>query len=97
MSAGIDTPPDSQRLNYSCDLVCAQCRACAQTRPNPNELGTSESLRLIDQIGEFPRRPLIVLTGGDPLKRTDIFDLVDRAARRGQEAAMTPSATPLIA
>ena len=39
---------------------------------------------------------MVVLTGGDPLKRWDIYDLIDYATRSGLKVSMTPSATPLV-
>ena len=48
---------------------------------------------MLADLTRFPRPPLLVLTGGDPLKRADVFDLVDHAASLGLDVAMTPSAT----
>lgn len=83
-------------VTQACDLVCRHCRACAHPRSHPAELKTADSLRLIDQLTEFPSRPMLVLTGGDPFKRADIFQLVEHAARSGIEVSITPSATPLV-
>ena len=83
-------------LTRACDLVCKHCRASAQSLANPFELSTEKSRQLIDQLSEFPRPPALVLTGGDPLKRGDIYDLVRYAVRRRIEVAVTPSATPLV-
>jgi radical SAM protein len=58
-------------------------------------LTTEQSLALIDQIATFPRRPTIVMTGGDPLKRADLFQLIRHAVASGLQVALTPSATPL--
>jgi radical SAM protein len=80
----------------ACDLACKHCRADAQKICDPNELTTSEAKRLVDQLTQFPKPPLLVLTGGDPLKRHDVFELVDYAAAAGLAVAMTPSATPLV-
>ena len=79
----------------ACDLACVHCRACAQPARNPLELSTEEAKRLIDQIAEM-HVPVFVLTGGDPLKRPDIFELVQYAHDAGIHASMTPSATPLL-
>ena len=79
----------------ACDLACVHCRACAQPARNPFELSTDEAKRLIDQIAEM-HVPVFVLTGGDPLKRPDIFELVQYAHDAGIQASMTPSATPLL-
>ncbi len=83
-------------LTQACDLVCLHCRACAQSRPDPNELNTAESKRMIDQLTEFPEPPMLILTGGDPFKRSDVFDLIDHAVAVGLEVSITPSATPLV-
>lgn len=79
----------------ACDLACVHCRACAQPARNPFELSTAEAKGLIDQIAEI-QAPIFVLTGGDPLKRPDICELVEYASGRGVHTSMTPSATPLL-
>jgi radical SAM protein len=83
-------------VTRACDLICAHCRACAQAWRHPEELSGQLSRDLIDQLASFPRKPLLVFTGGDPLKRDDIFDLIRYATDAGLETAMTPSATPLV-
>lgn len=79
----------------ACDLVCLHCRACAQPLRSPLELSTKEGKNLIDQVAQMAA-PLFVLTGGDPLKRPDIYDLVEYGTGRGVRTSMTPSATPLL-
>lgn len=83
-------------VTQACDLVCLHCRACAQTKSDPNELSTAKACLLLDQLREFPKPPLVVLTGGDPLKRADIYQIVEYGARRGLKMSITPSATPLV-
>lgn len=83
-------------VTRACDLVCAHCRACAQPISHPFELKTEQSKTLIDQFASFPKKPVLVFTGGDPLKRADIFELVRHAVDAGLQTAMTPSATPLL-
>lgn len=83
-------------LTQACDLVCRHCRACAQPARHPEELDPDNARRLLEQLGTFPKPPLVVLTGGDPLKREDVFQLVRQGAASGLEMAMTPSATPLV-
>ena len=80
----------------ACDLMCLHCRADAQKLRHPSELSTTDATKLFDQLATFPKPPLLVLTGGDPLKRHDIFTLVNRAVASGLQVAMTPSATPLV-
>ena len=82
-------------VTQACDLVCKHCRASAQENAAPGELTTEESKALIDQASTFPRRPMMVMTGGDPLKRADLFELIRHAVGSGLEVALTPSATPL--
>lgn len=82
-------------VTLACDLVCKHCRASAQELADPNELSIDQAKALIEQAASFPRRPMVVLTGGDPLKRKDLFELIRHAVGRGIEVALTPSATPL--
>jgi len=79
----------------ACDLACVHCRAAAQSKRSQFELTTEEGFRLIDEIGTMRPR-VFVLTGGDPLKREDTFDLIAHAKEVGLEPALTPSATPLL-
>ena len=82
-------------LTRACQLHCLHCRAEAQRRPNPLELTTEEGYQLIDQIAAMDQ-PLLVFTGGDPLERDDLYDLILYACNQGLEVAMTPSATPKV-
>lgn len=82
-------------VTMACDLVCKHCRASAQENPHPEELTHEQSKALIDQVATFPRRPMMVMTGGDPLKRADLFALIRHAVAQGLQVALTPSATPL--
>jgi radical SAM protein len=82
-------------ITLACDLVCKHCRASAQAERHPEELTPDQSLALVAQVAAFPRRPTLVLTGGDPLKRPDLLELIAAAVSRGLEVALTPSATPL--
>lgn len=79
----------------ACDLACVHCRACAQPKRHPFELTTPESEKLIRDIADL-RPPIFIFTGGDPLKRPDIYHLVRYAASYNLHPAMTPSATPLL-
>jgi len=79
----------------ACDLACVHCRAAAQARRSRFELTTEGGFGLIDQIAELKPR-VFVITGGDPLKREDTYDLIQHAKDRGLEPALTPSATPLL-
>jgi Predicted Fe-S oxidoreductases len=76
----------------ACPLACIHCRANAITRPLPGELSHAEALDLIRQVAEFGRPyPVLVLTGGDPLMRSDLWELVEEARSLGIPIAMAPS------
>lgn len=79
----------------ACDLACVHCRACAQPVRSSLELSTDEAKRLIDEVAAL-EVPVFVLTGGDPLKRPDIFELVEYASTQGVRISLPPSATPLL-
>jgi radical SAM protein len=79
----------------ACDLQCVHCRACAISQRNPAELSTAEAYRLIDEVKSFGN-PLMVFTGGDPLKRPDIYDLLRYSVKVGLRTNISPSATPLL-
>src|SRR5215475_1958840 len=79
----------------ACYLACVHCRACAQPARSALELSTEEAKRLIDEVAALGA-PVFVLTGGDPLKRPDIYELVQYASSNGVRISLTPSATPLL-
>jgi radical SAM protein len=81
----------------ACDLACLHCRAEANSQRSAGELSFAEAQGLVQSIKAFGAPyPLFVLTGGDPAKRADIFDIISYARAEGLRVAMTPSATPLI-
>ncbi|MEJ5368671.1 MAG: TIGR04053 family radical SAM/SPASM domain-containing protein [Bryobacteraceae bacterium] len=82
-------------VTQACDLACRHCRASAQPERHPAELTRAEAEELIRQIREFGD-PLLVFTGGDPLKREDLFDLLRMSVAAGLRTTITPSATPLL-
>jgi radical SAM protein len=82
-------------VTQACDLACVHCRASAQPDRNPFEQSTEEGKNLIDQISAL-QVPVFVITGGDPIKRPDLFELIDYARKVGVRVSLTPSATPLL-
>jgi radical SAM protein len=81
----------------ACDLACVHCRAEANPRRSAGELTFEEVQVLVQSIKAFDAPyPILILTGGDPAKRPDIFDIIAFARGEGLRVAMTPSATPLI-
>lgn len=83
-------------VTRACALACVHCRAEAISRRHPDELTTDEGRALIDRVAAFEPRPLFVLTGGDPLRRRDITDLVRHGVTRGLSVALTPSGTAAV-
>lgn len=82
-------------VTRACALACKHCRAEAQPRPHPQELTPDEALRLVDDIAELAPA-MLVLTGGDPMMRRDLPDIIARAAGRGLRVALSPAATPRL-
>lgn len=83
-------------VTRACAYACLHCRADAQPRRDPLELSTAEGVRLIDELVGFGTRPILVLTGGDPLMRRDLFELARHANERGLRVSLTPTATALV-
>lgn len=79
----------------ACDLACVHCRAQAQPHPLPGELSTQEGLALIDEVAEMGAK-ILVFSGGDPLKRGDLLELIRHGKARGLRMATIPAATPLL-
>jgi AdoMet-dependent heme synthase len=79
----------------ACDLACVHCRAEAVSWRNPLELDTYEAKGLMDQIASFAasRRPHLVITGGDPLQRDDLFELIAYGRSRNLAISVTPAGT----
>ncbi|OFW14031.1 MAG: hypothetical protein A3H29_15005 [Acidobacteria bacterium RIFCSPLOWO2_02_FULL_67_21] len=81
-------------VTRACALSCVHCRADAIPYRDRRELTTDESKRLIDQVRAFATTPpIFVLTGGDPIRRPDLAELVRHAAGVGLTVALTPSGT----
>ena len=84
-------------VTRACALACVHCRAEAIPHRHPDELTTDEGRALIDRVAGFgPRKPLFVLTGGDPLRRRDIAALVRHGVSRGLSVSVTPSGTAAV-
>ncbi|MCB2411596.1 TIGR04053 family radical SAM/SPASM domain-containing protein [Demequina sp. TTPB684] len=82
-------------MTQACALACRHCRASAMPDAQPGELTHQESLDFLRQIPAFgDPLPTLILTGGDPLKRPDLFALIDEARRLGIDVSITPAATP---
>lgn len=75
----------SWNTTYRCNLQCDHCYldANALTKKSPYELDTKEGFKLIDQMAELNPNLLLILTGGEPLLRNDIYDLSHYASKKG--------------
>lgn len=81
-------------VTRACAFACKHCRANAQHKRDPNELTTQEGYRVIDRLAKFGS-PILVFTGGDPMTRRDLFDLIAYATQKGLRCSLTPTATAL--
>lgn len=84
-------------MTQACSLACRHCRADAISTPQPGQLNFEEGVAFLRQIPNFgDPLPQLILTGGDPLERTDLYDLIDEARRLGIGVSITPAATPRL-
>jgi radical SAM protein with 4Fe4S-binding SPASM domain len=74
-------------LTRACDLQCRNCTIGATGNPGTNELTTYEAYKTIDQIATLAPRELVI-TGGDPLEREDLAQIINYARRRGLDPAL---------
>ena len=82
-------------VTRACALACRHCRASATEQRHPFELNTSEAFALIEQVARA-NPSLFVLTGGDPMVRSDLPLVIGYAAEKGLRVALSPSATPRL-
>ena len=81
----------------ACLLACRHCRADAIAEPLPGELTTAEGKMFVNTLRGFGKPyPVLVLTGGDVLMRTDLLELVRHARAQGIPVAVSPSVTPKL-
>lgn len=84
-------------ITRACALECVHCRAEACPDRDPRELTTAEAKAVIDRVAAFePQPPYLVFSGGDPLERPDLEELVSYAVDRGMQTAVTPASSPLL-
>ncbi|UCF56968.1 MAG: heme b synthase [Deltaproteobacteria bacterium] len=94
-------PPHNNQLRLvawemtrSCNLNCVHCRASSEHGPYPGELDTKKCLEILDQIAQTGE-PIVILTGGEPLLRKDIFDLARHGTQLGLRMVMATNGTLL--
>ena len=90
------TPPELRMVAWEvtrgCNLACVHCRASAERGPYTGELSTQECFRVMDEIAAIAK-PVIILTGGEPLLRADIFDLARYGTAKGFRMVMATNGT----
>jgi len=79
-------------VTRSCNLSCVHCRAASHLGPYPGELSTEKCLKLIDEIAAVST-PVIILTGGEPLLRPDIFEIAAYGTEKGLRMVMATNGT----
>ncbi len=82
-------------VTRACAYACVHCRADAQHKRDPRELSTAEAKALAGRLAEFGNKPILVFTGGDPMMRPDLFELIAFASEQGLRCSLTPTATAL--
>jgi len=81
-------------ITRACAFACKHCRADAQHSRDPRELTTQEGFQLIDRLAEFGS-PILIFTGGDPMMRGDLYELIAYSTEKGLRCSLTPTATSL--
>ncbi len=76
-------------MTRSCMLSCKHCRGAARDESYQNELSTEECKQIIDSIAEFCS-PILIMTGGEPMSRSDIYELAKYASDKGIYPVMAP-------
>jgi len=80
-------------LTNACNLACIHCRASAIKDPTPDELSTAEAKHFVDELLEY--KPIIILTGGEPLLRSDVYDIAKYASGHGLSVVLATNGTLL--
>lgn len=80
-------------LTNACNLACIHCRASAIKDPAPDELSTAEAKHFVDELIEY--KPIIILTGGEPLLRSDVYDIAQYASGHGLRVVLATNGTLL--
>ena len=83
-------------VTQACELACDHCRASATPTRHPEELTTAAGKRLLDSAARFGEDQLVVLSGGDPMKRDDLVELVRHGTEAGLRMTLTPSGTAAL-
>ncbi len=81
----------------ACGLACTHCRASAMENPLPDELTHNEATLFIKSIQNFGKPyPVLILTGGDMMRRTGLNNIIETAEKYGIPTSISPAATDLL-
>jgi MoaA/NifB/PqqE/SkfB family radical SAM enzyme len=83
-------------ITRACSLACAHCRAEAAPHADPREIAGPAALRILQDLATACPLPHVIFTGGDPLERPDLFELIAAAKSLGLGVSVSPSATPRL-
>lgn len=81
-------------ITRSCNLSCRHCRAAADKGPYPGELSTEKCFQVIDEIAAVGK-PIVILTGGDPMLRENVYEIARYGTDAGLKMVMSPCGTLL--
>lgn len=93
---GAPAPPRlvAWEVTRKCGLSCRHCRAAANKGPYPGELSTEKCFQVIDEIAEVGK-PIVILTGGDPMLRDNVYEIAKYGTEKGLKMVMSPCGTLL--
>lgn len=83
-------------MTRACALACKHCRAEALDRALPGELTTEQSRKMLEDLASVERPPALVMTGGDPLERSDFWALLRYGRELGIPISVAPTASPSL-
>jgi heme b synthase len=79
-------------MTKACNLACRHCRASAITQLDSNELSTVEAKGFIDHLADYGR-PILILTGGEPLLRKDVYEIARYGTDKGLKVVLATNGT----
>ena len=81
-------------ITRTCNLRCVHCYSDSDARKYPGELSTEEAKRVIDDLASF-RVPALLFSGGEPLLRPDLLELLEYATGKGLRITLSTNGTQI--
>ena len=91
-AAGERRPVVSWNITRTCNLSCIHCYSDSESKAYDGELSNEQAKAVIDDVAQF-KSPALLFSGGEPLIRPDIFDLVSHAKLRGLRSTLSTNGT----